>query len=149
MSRGGNQANLFEPCLFSKKQRGSLWQPTINYPIMMHSSPHGCILQFLFIILDNVPDKMHSVSHPVVLLRVPLRAERVERLILLAAVGKLKEAGEGAPVLSGVGEDGILEVDTMWQNVVVLVHPAGDMKEKEEKCKTCHRKLCEKCHLME
>lgn len=77
------------------------------------------------------------MSHPVVLLGVPLRAERVEWLVPLGAVGELKETGEGAPVFSGVGEDGILEVDTVWQDVVVLVHPAGDMKEKEEKSKRC------------
>lgn len=64
--------------------------------------------------------------HPVILLGVPLGAEGVERLVPLGAVGELEEAGEGAPVLSGVGEDGILEVDTVWQDVVVLIHPAGD-----------------------
>lgn len=73
---------------------------------------------------------MHMVRrwpYPAVLLGVPLRTEGVERLVPLGAVGELEKAGERAPVLGCVWEDGILEVDTVWQHVVVLVHPAEEL----------------------
>lgn len=61
-------------------------------------------------------------AYPAVLLCVPLGAEGVERLAPLGAVGELEEAGEGAPVLRRVQEDGVLEVDAMGEEIVVLVH---------------------------
>lgn len=63
-------------------------------------------------------------AYPAVLLGVPLRAKGVERLTPLGAVGELEEAGEGAPVLRRVEEDGVLEVDAMGEEIVVLVHSA-------------------------
>lgn len=48
----------------------------------------------------------------------------MERLVPLGAVGELEEAGECAPVLSRVEEDGVLEVDAMGDDVIVHVHPA-------------------------
>lgn len=51
----------------------------------------------------------------------------MERLVPLGAVGELEEAGESAPVLIGVREDGILEVDAMGEDVIILIHPASDM----------------------
>lgn len=70
------------------------------------------------------------LPYPVVLLGLPLRAEGVERLAPLGAVGELEEAGECAPVLSCVEEDGILEVDAMGEDVVVLIHPADEINRK-------------------
>ncbi len=73
-------------------------------------------------------------SYPAVLLGVPLGAEGVERLAPLGAVGKLEEAGERAPVFGRVGEDGVLEVDAMGEDVVVLIHSAvgTDSEERTE-----------------
>lgn len=68
--------------------------------------------------------------YPAVLLGVPLRAEGVERLAPLGAVGELEEAGERAPVVGRVWEDGVLEVDAMGKDVVVLVHPAEEINRK-------------------
>lgn len=68
--------------------------------------------------------------YPAVLLGVPLGAEGVERLAPLGAVGELEEAGEYTPVLGCVGEDGVLEVDAVGEDVVVLIHPAGDMNRR-------------------
>lgn len=84
-----------------------------------------------------------SMPYPVVLLGVPLRAEGVEWLVLLGAVGELEKAGKRAPVFSGVREDGILKVDTMWQDVVVLIHPAGDRNRKSWKEKPKDLLNCE------
>lgn len=73
---------------------------------------------------------MLMVPYPAVLLGVPLRAEGVERLAALGAVGELEEAGERAPVLGRVGEDGVLEVDAVGEDVVVLVHPAEEVEQE-------------------
>lgn len=70
--------------------------------------------------------------YPTVLLGVPLRAEGVERLASLGAVGELEEAGEGASVIGCVGKDGVLEVDAVGEDVVVLVHPAEEINRKTE-----------------
>lgn len=73
------------------------------------------------------------VSYPAVLLVFPLRAEGVERLAPLGAVGELEEAGEHASVVGCVWEDGVLEVDTMGEDVVVLIHPAEEINRNTEK----------------
>lgn len=75
--------------------------------------------------------KKKKDAYPAVLLGVPLGAEGVEGLAPLGAVGELEEAGEGAPVLCRVEEDGILEVDAVGEDVVVLVHPGGKKREKQ------------------
>lgn len=49
----------------------------------------------------------------------------------LGAVGKLEEAGEGAPVVGRVGEDGVLKVDAVGEDVVVLIHPAEEIVQKK------------------
>lgn len=67
------------------------------------------------------------LPYPAVLQGVPLWAEGVERLAPLGAVGELEEAGECAPVLGRVEEDGVLEVDAVGEDVVVLVHPAEEI----------------------
>lgn len=72
----------------------------------------------------------NAMPYPAVLLGVPLGAEGVERLAPLGAVGELEEAGEGAPVVGRVGEDGVLEVDAVGQDVIVLIHPAGETNRK-------------------
>ena len=102
--------------------------------------------------------------YPVVLLNVPLRAKGVERLAPLGAVGELEEAGECASVVGCIGEDGVLEVDAMGEDVIVLIHPADDINRKS--CEDKSKKKCfifiesvllsrknipweNKCHLME
>lgn len=72
----------------------------------------------------------NSAPYPVVLLGVPLGAEGVEGLAPLGAVGELEEAGECAPVLGRVREDGVLEVDAVGEDVVVLVHPVEETNRK-------------------
>ena len=72
------------------------------------------------------------MPYPAVFLGVPLGAEGVEGLAPLGAVGELEEAGERAPVLGRVGEDGVLEVDAVGEDVVVLVHPAEEINRKTE-----------------
>lgn len=72
----------------------------------------------------------NAKPYPAVLLGVPLGAEGVERLAALGAVGELEEAGERAPVLGRVGEDGVLEVDAVGQDVVVFIHPAEEINRK-------------------
>ena len=42
------------------------------------------------------------------------------------AVGELEEAGEHVVALGRVGEDGVLEVDPMGKDAVVLIHPGGE-----------------------
>lgn len=69
---------------------------------------------------------MLCASHPAVLLDVPLGAERSERLAPQGAVGELEKAGERAPVLCRVREDGVLEVDAVRKDAVVLIHPEED-----------------------
>lgn len=61
--------------------------------------------------------------YPAVLLSLPLGGEGVD-LSPRRAVGKLEEAGKHAMVVCSVGEDGVLEVHTMRDDVVVLIHPA-------------------------
>lgn len=67
------------------------------------------------------------VPHPTVLLDVPLWTEGVEWLTPLGAVGELKQAGERAPVLTGVEENGVLKVDAVGEEVVVLIHPRKEI----------------------
>lgn len=55
----------------------------------------------------------------------------MEGLAPLGAVGELEEAGEGAPVLCRVEEDGILEVDAVGEDVVVVVHPGGEERNRD------------------
>lgn len=40
-----------------------------------------------------------------------------------STVGKLEETGKHAVDVCSVGKNGILEVHSMWNDVVVLVHP--------------------------
>lgn len=61
-------------------------------------------------------------AYPAVLLSLPLRGVRVD-LSPGCAVGELEEAGEHAVVFWGVREDGVLEVHSMWNDVVVFIHP--------------------------
>lgn len=70
------------------------------------------------------------MPHPTVLLDVPLRAEGVERLTPLGAVGELKQAGERAPVLARVEENGVLEIDAVGEEVVVLIHPREEINSR-------------------
>lgn len=50
----------------------------------------------------------------------------------MGAVGELEQAGERTAVLYGVWEDGVLEVDPVGQDVVVLIHPVGGKQTNTE-----------------
>lgn len=63
-----------------------------------------------------------AATYPVVLLSLPLWRIAVN-LSPRSAVSKLEEAGECTMVLDCVGEDGVLEVHSMRDNVVVFIHP--------------------------
>lgn len=69
-------------------------------------------------------------KYPAVLLSLPLRGEAVD-LSARRAVGKLEKAGKHAVVVCSVGEDGILEVHSMRDNVVVLIHPVWQKAKNE------------------
>lgn len=68
-------------------------------------------------------------AYPAVLLGLPLRSVHVD-LGSGGAVGELEETGEHAVVLRRVREDGVLEVHSMWNNAVVLIHPTREKKDK-------------------
>lgn len=68
------------------------------------------------------------MPYPAVFLRVPLGAESLKWLAPLSAVGELKQTGKRASVLNRVSKDGILEVDPMRSDAVVLIHPTEEMK---------------------
>lgn len=61
-------------------------------------------------------------TYPAVLLRLPLWCVLVD-LSACCAVGELEKAGKHAVDLCGVGENWVLEVHSMRDNVVVLIHP--------------------------
>lgn len=61
-------------------------------------------------------------AYPAVLLCLPLRGVRVD-LCPSCAVGELEEAGKHAVVFRCVREDGVLEIHSMRNNVVVFIHP--------------------------
>lgn len=115
------------------KQIGFSVESSINstatsYPIILCGS-----IEYLFEFRHpSILNMKGCVLYPIVLLGVPLWAEGVERLAPLGAVGELKEARESASVLGRVKEDGILEVDTMWADVVVLVQPAEEINSGEK-----------------
>lgn len=67
-------------------------------------------------------------KYPAVLLSFPLWREAVD-LSAWCAVGKLEKTSKHAVVIAGVREDGVLEVHSMWENVVVFIHPTWQ-KEK-------------------
>lgn len=70
------------------------------------------------------------MPHPTVLLDVPLWTEGVEGLTPLGAVGELKQAGECAPVLTCVEENGVLKIDAVGEEVVVLIHPRKEINSR-------------------
>jgi len=72
--------------------------------------------------LGQTTDVHAPPPHPAVLLGLPLGRVGVD-LGPRRAVGELEEAGEHAVVLGRVGEDGVLEVDTVGEDAVVLIHP--------------------------
>lgn len=62
------------------------------------------------------------MSYPVILLVLPVRTEAVEQ-VCAGAVGELEQAGEHTSVLLGVGEDGVLVVNTVGKEVIIFIHP--------------------------
>lgn len=62
----------------------------------------------------------------------------MERLTPLGAVGELKQAGERAPVLTRVEENGVLKIDAVGEEVVVLIHPGKEINSGFVKgCNSC------------
>lgn len=61
-------------------------------------------------------------TDPTVLLSLPVGGVLVN-MRATGAVGKLEEAGKHAVDVCSVRENGILEVHSVWNDVVVLVHP--------------------------
>ncbi len=65
------------------------------------------------------------VSYPAVFLALPITIKVVHRRST-RAVWELEEAGKQSSVLQGVREYGVLEVDSMREDVVVFIHPVRD-----------------------
>lgn len=63
--------------------------------------------------------------YPVVFLDLPVTRES-RQLLPLGTVSKLEKAGKHPSVLLGVWKDGILEIDSVWQEIVILIHPEGE-----------------------
>lgn len=61
-------------------------------------------------------------TDPTVLLGLPVGGVLVN-ISATSAVGKLEETGKHAVDVCSVRKNGILEVHSMWKDVVVLVHP--------------------------
>lgn len=95
-----------------------------NPVVWQYSDIHG-------LVLNDIKLKVKTLPYPVILLGVPLGAKGVERLVPLGTIGELEEAGECAPVLSRVEEDGVLEVDAMGNDVIVHVHPVEGIEGKK------------------
>lgn len=66
-------------------------------------------------------------TYPAVLLSLPFRAVVVD-LSTRCAVGKLEKAGKHAVDLCSVREDWVLEVHSMRDNIVVLIHPENSSR---------------------
>ncbi len=79
-----------------------------------------------------------NVAHSVVLLYLPVGGVYVN-LCASCAVGKLEQAGKHAMVFWRVREDGVLEVDSVWNDAVVFIHP-------EKKCKRNYITMINNCH---
>lgn len=65
-----------------------------------------------------------SHSYPVVFLDLPVT--RGHQLLPLGTVSKLEEAGKHPSVFLCVWKDGILEIDSMRQEIVIFIHPKGE-----------------------
>ncbi len=78
------------------------------------------------------------MAHSVVLLYLPVGGVYVN-LCASCAVGKLEQAGKHAMVFWRVREDGVLEVDSVWNDAVVFIHP-------EKKCNRNCITMINNCH---
>lgn len=90
---------------------------------------HTCGPNLCILYLRSLHWWMWTDKYPAVLLSLPLGGEAVD-LSARRAVGKLEEAGKHAVVLCGVAEDGILEVYSMRNDIVVLIHPVWQKSQK-------------------
>lgn len=70
-------------------------------------------------------------SYPVIFLDLPVTGESCQ-LLPLGTVRKLEKAGKHPSVLLSVWKDGILEIDSMRQKVIIFIHPNGKEKKKAE-----------------
>lgn len=66
-------------------------------------------------------------SYPVVFLDLPVTGGSTQ-LLPMGTVGKLEKAGKHPPVLLSVWKDGILEINSVRQEVIVFIHPKGGHK---------------------
>lgn len=73
-------------------------------------------------------------SYPIVLLDLPVAGES-SQLLPLGTVWKLEKAGEHPSVLLSIWKDGILEVDSMRQEVIIVIHPSGKERKKKSRCR--------------
>lgn len=64
-------------------------------------------------------------SYPVVFLDLPVTGE-CSQLLPLGTVSELEEAGKHPSVLLRVWKDGVLEIDSVWQEIVIFIHPKGE-----------------------
>lgn len=65
-------------------------------------------------------------AYPVVFLYLPIAGEG-DCVLPMGAVGKLEEAGEHPSVFLDIWKYRILEIYSMWKEVVVLIH-SGEQK---------------------
>ena len=71
-----------------------------------------------------------AISYPSVFLDLPVTGESCQ-LLSLWTVWKLEKARKHPSVLLSVWKDGILEIDSMRQEVIVLIHPNGKKRRQE------------------
>lgn len=70
-------------------------------------------------------------SYPIVFLDLPVAGKSCQ-LLPLRTVRKLEKTGKHPSVLLSVRKDGILEIDSMRQEIIILIHPNGEKKEKSQ-----------------
>lgn len=85
------------------------------------------------------------IPYPVVLLNLPVTGE-AQHMLCLRAVWKLEKAGKHPSVLLGIRENRLLEVDSVWQEEVVLIH-SGTQIAQAALCENEQHSLSCRSHL--
>lgn len=70
-------------------------------------------------------------SYPIIFLDLPVTGES-RQLLPLGTVRKLEKAGKHPSVLLSVWKDGILEIDSMRQEVIIFIHPNGTEERRRD-----------------
>lgn len=86
-----------------------------------------------------------QIPYPVVLLNLPVTGE-AQHVLCLWAVWELEKAGKHPSVLLGIRENRLLEVDSMWQEDVVLIH-SGTQIARTARCENEQRSPSCRSHL--